>query len=307
MAGNEAPRDSDKLQQALEKAVIGATSHAATLNLKHDATRLNNARQTLFDTEVALDKAQNAFDGADHNRALKDNEIEAFVKTLKEALVYNFGPEFGPVYHEAGFPDNTTEIPDDSSGRHAIFARIPGLLTDYPQLVNAAKNLTVARATALGTEWTGVLGVLTNKEGLKDTAETARNNAFKAARKVFIGLVDELDEELSSNDIIWWDFGLNRPDDPATPDAPDAPPTVAALGAGTIYVSSLILPRRADACFVRTQIVGEQNEPHPASDRVLDDTTLINQPSGKTLRVFYCGVNEDGTGPLSPFAEIVVL
>lgn len=307
MAGNPVPEDSVKLQQALEKATFGASQHGDTLELKHEQTRLNMVRQTLFDNEVALDNAQVAFDDSEHALSLKDKEITAFVKAFKAALVYNFGPNYGPIYQQADFPENSTEIPDDSAGRHAIFARIPGLLTANPSLVNPSKNLTLARAATLANEWRAVSGNLTTAEGIKETAETARDNAYKAARKALIALIDELDEVLGEEDVRWWDFGLNRPIDPAEPEAPANAPTVATLGPGTVHVGNLVLPRRADAIFVRVQIVGEDDAPRPSGDRVLDDTTLTGLPSGKTLRIYYCGVNDDGTGPLSPYAEIVVL
>lgn len=307
MAGNPAPTDSNKLQQALEKAALGAAKHGATLHLKHDATRLTNAKTNLFDTEYTYDKAEIAWRARESDRSNKDDEIEAFVKTLKSAIVYQVGNGWHDLYKLADFPDNSTKIPETTAERIAVLERIPTVLTDNPTLVSEAKGLTVARANTLIEEWNTVLQAVSNAEGVMQTAEDARDAAYKAARKAFIGLVDELDEELTDpEDTRWWDFDLSRPADPETPAAPAAAPTAEAIG-DTIRVTNLELPRRADACFVFAHLVGSPEPATRVSDRVLDQTTLTNlAPGTYEIEITYCGVNKDGSGTHSPPVIVIV-
>ncbi len=305
MAGNPAPEDSNKLQQALGKAAIGAALHGATLNLKHAATRLNSAKQNLFDTEYAYDQAEIAWHDRENDRSKKDDEIEAFIKTFKSAIVYELGNGYHAIYQLAGFPDNSTEIPRQAQDRITILERIPIVLAENAALVNAGKGLTVARANTLIDEWNDVLEAVNSAAGVRQTAKDNRDDAYKAARKAFIGLVDELDEELGEDDTRWWNFDLSRPADPETPESPATAPTVEVLGGGTARVTNLELSRRADACFVFARLAGSPEPAPRVTNRVLDQTTLTGLAPG-AYEITYCGVNQVGSGPHSPVATIEV-
>ena len=97
---------------------------------------------------------------------------------------------------------------------------------------------------------------------------------------------------------LWYAFGFNRPDDPATPGIPDSLSLAAgAAGTGTL-IADWARARRATGYRVKIQVPGE---PEPRLHGLFpdDQTTLTGLPLGVLLTVTIIAHNASGDGPES--------
>jgi len=127
----------------------------------------------------------------------------------------------------------------------------------------------------------------------------ARDAALETLRRRLSGLRDELLQlPLPGDSPLWYAFGFNRPDDPATPGVPEH----LALAAGAPGSGTLIIDwdraRRATGYRVKLQVPGE---PEPRLHGLFpdDQTTLTGLPLGVLLTVTIIAHNASGDGPES--------
>lgn len=126
----------------------------------------------------------------------------------------------------------------------------------------------------------------------------------EAMKDSFRKSIDELDGLLAFDDPRWYDFGLNRPDDPKTPGIPDGVDATA-LGGGRVLIT-LIGSRRANSFNYYKQEVGVDPEPVKLTNTEGTQYTAESLPVGATLIFTVRGVNDAGEGPASTPDEVVV-
>lgn len=131
-----------------------------------------------------------------------------------------------------------------------------------------------------------------------------RDAAREAFRERFRGTINELEQRLPADDARWYDFGLNRPDDPATPAAPSNV-IATALGSGRVLVQ-IDGARRANSFNYYKQIVGVDAEPVKVTNTEGTQFTIESLPAGATVKITVTGVNDAGEGPASVEVSVVV-
>jgi hypothetical protein len=132
----------------------------------------------------------------------------------------------------------------------------------------------------------------------------ARDDAKDAFRQRFRGAIGELEQLLEDDDPKWYDFGLSRPSDPATPgeviDLQASP-----IGGGKI-LAQVAGSRRSNSFNFYKQVVGTDLEPVKVANTEGTQQTIEGLTAGATVKVTVAGVNDAGEGPMSDAVSVVV-
>jgi hypothetical protein len=164
-------------------------------------------------------------------------------------------------------------------------------------------HVTAAEMTAKRSAISAARATVNDKTTLSSTAKGERDAAVDALLSRMSGLVDELDQLIDGDDPLWYAFGLNRPDDPETPEAVGAVLLTAGTP-GTVLVDWAD-SRRAGRYKVET-FLPAATEWTLAATTEDSDATLTALPSGATVKVRVIAANEAGEATPSPEATIVV-
>jgi hypothetical protein len=162
-------------------------------------------------------------------------------------------------------------------------------------------KVTAAEMTAKRSAISAARAAVNDKTKESSAAKGLRDEAVDALRSRMSGLVDELDQLLDGDDPLWYAFGLNRPDDPETPEAVGAVLLTAGMP-GTVLVDWAD-SRRASRYKVET-FLPNATEWTLALKTEDSDATLTALPSGATIKVRVIAANEAGDAPPSPEATI---
>jgi hypothetical protein len=124
---------------------------------------------------------------------------------------------------------------------------------------NAPLDVTAAIGTTLHTAVSNARAGVANALSNSKAKLMARDDKKDAFRQRFRGAIGELEQLIEDDDPKWYDFGLSRPSDPATPGEPFNL-QASAIGGGKI----LAQPdgaRRANSFNFFKQVVGTDLEP----------------------------------------------
>ena len=309
MASNPTPDPIDELIAAGEDLHDGAVQHGASAGLvKNTAALIRTDLDALIAAKAAFKKADS--DKVPAYTALRtaDSNAKGFIARSIDVLKNYLGRSWNDSWIATGLPDNTVGIPTTQDGR---FTGIGGL-KDYFDTHAAHENdkLNVTKVIAEGLH--GALS--TARNGVANALSTAKQKAiaFKEAtdnfRARFRSTIDELEDEknggLSPEDPKWYDFGLNRPADPATPGQPS---NVVLAGAGPSNVLVIIDgARRANSFNYYKQVMGTDPEPVKVDNVKETQFTIQGLPTGATVQITVAGVNDAGEGPASTPVSVVV-
>ena len=224
--------------------------------------------------------------------------IAAFIKTASITL----GNEWSDDWLATGLPDNTVGVPGTQDKRFAALAGIKAYLTANPTMEVATPKVTITAALA-GTLYTAISNArqaannAINLTKTKDTAETA-------FRKRYRGVIKELEDILEDEDPKWYDFGLSRPADPATPGQP-ANVHATALGTARVLVQ-IDGARRANFFNYYKKAVNVDPEPVKLLNDKGKQQAFEGRPVGATIEITVTGVNDAGEGQASEPVTVVV-
>jgi hypothetical protein len=220
-------------------------------------------------------------------------------------VLKNFlGNQWSDAWLATGLPDNTVGIPSTQDGRFTALTGLKGYFMNVAAHENAPLNVTAAVATTLHTALSGARNGVTN--ALANTK--AKLLAFQAAKDNFRlryrGTINELEQRLGDEDPRWYDFGLNRPADPATPGQPS---NVVASAAGPGKVLVVIDgARRANSFNYYKQVTGVDAQPVKVENTQGTQLTIEGLPTGATVQFTVAGVNDAGEGPPSTPVSVVI-
>ena len=310
MASNPTPDPIDELIASGEDLHDGAVQHGASAGLvKNSAALIRTDLDGLIDTKAAFNQADSAKVPAYAAQRTADSNGKGFIARSINVLKNYLGNSWSDAWIATGLPDNTVGIPTTLDGRFTALTGLKGYFTAVPAHENAPLNVTAAIATtlhgALSTARNGVANALSNVKG----KAMAYKDATDAFRERFRSTITELEDEknggLAPDDPKWYDFGLNRPDDPATPGQPG---NVVATGAGATNVLVIIDgARRANSFNYYKQVMGVDPEPVKVDNVKETQFTIIGLPSGANVQITVTGVNDAGEGPASAPVSVVVL
>lgn len=312
MASNEIPKDYPAVVALAEDAADGAATHGTAIGLKQNTGAVIRAEGTaLVTAEAAAAVTRTTKASAASANKTADSNGKAFIALFVQLEKPRLGSGWGPLWQEAGFTAGSIAMPGTQVERFVLLGEIGKFLHQHPDLVVTDPNrpdldVTEAVATALYQTTATARAAINDATKENVTAATKRATALETMRRRLGGLREELIQlPLPADSPLWYSFGFNRPDDPATPGVPEHLVLAAgAPGTGTLIVD-WDRARRATGYRVKVQVPGE------AEARVFglfadDQATLTGLPVGVALTVTIVAHNASGDGPASAPAAITL-
>jgi hypothetical protein len=312
MASNETPTSYNPVVALSEDAADGAKKHGAALGLKQNTEAAIRADlATLKGAQDVVGQKRTAKSDANAANQTADSNGKAFIARFIQLETPRIGADWGPLWEEAGFSDGSISIPRKQEDRYVLLGELKTFLHDnstYAVTDPARPDLDVteAAAGACYDAITTARAAINTAAEQNGTALTVRDTALAQMRARLTGLRGELEQiPLPDDSPIWYAFGFNRPDDPATPGQPDSLVLSAgAAGSGTLIVD-WAPARRATGYRVKVQVAGEA-KPREFPLVTDDQTTLAALPLGKLLTITVAAHNDAGDGPDSNPATITL-
>lgn len=237
---------------------------------------------------------------------IADSNGKAFIAAAVKVLSISLGEQWSDAWLATGLPDNVVGVPRTQDGRFTALGGLKAYFTAHPDMevstdkvvVTAAKATTLHAAVSAAREGVG--------QALQKTASKLllREPAEAQFRKRFRGVITELEDLLPDDDARWYQFGLNRPADPATPGVP-GDVIATALGAGRVLAQAG-LSRRANSLNFYKQLVGVDAAPVKVTNTEGNQFTIEGLPVGADVDITVTGVNDAGEGPASAAVRVHV-
>lgn len=236
-----------------------------------------------------------------------DSNGKAFIAAAVKVLSISLGNAWSDAWIATGLPDNTVGIPGKQDARFTALNGLKAYFTANPGMeVSTAKVVvTAAKAgtlhTAISDAREGVGKALDKTKGkllLREPAEAQFRRRFR-------GVINELDGGLlDDEDSRWYQFGLNRPADPATPGAPLSA-QAGPVGGGRV-LAQIDGARRAHSFNFYKKVAGTDAEPVKMANSPGTQYTFEGLPVGATVEITISGVNDAGEGPACDPIPVVV-
>lgn len=308
MASNPTPDPIDELIAAGEDLHDGAVQHGAAAGLvKNTAAAIRTDLDALINTKAAFKQADS--DKVPAYAALRtaDSNAKGFIARAINVLKNYLGNQWSDAWVATGLPDNTVGVPTTQDKRFTALGGLKAYFTTNAGHENVPLNVTAAIATTLhgtlSTARNGVANALSNAKA-KAMAFAEATADFKLRFRAAINELEDRKTGLGDDDPRWYDFGLNRPADPATPGQPS---NVVVSGAGATNVLVIIDgARRANSFNYYKQVMGTDPEPVKVNNVQETQYTVQGLPSGATVQITVTGVNDAGEGPASTPVSVVV-
>ncbi len=305
MASNPTPDPIGELIAAGEDLHDGLSQHAVACNIKQnnptdfraDLEALITAQNDLVAAEGAEPAAYSALRSADSNG-------KGFIARTLKVLSISLGNAWSVEWTATGLPDQTVGIPTTQDKRFTALSGLAAYLMANPEKENAQLEISAAIATSLRNAVSDARQNVGNALRLTKEKIIARDAARSAFRLRFRGTLHELEQKLSAEDPKWYDFGLNRPADPATPGQPSNV-HVTALGSGRVLIQ-IDGARRANSFNYYKQIIGTDSTPVKLLNTAGTQHTAENLPLGTTVKITVTGVNDAGESQPSEAVSVVV-
>lgn len=235
-----------------------------------------------------------------------DSNGKAFLAAAVKVLSISLGNAWSDEWIATGLPDNTVGIPGTQDAR---FAALGGLKAYF--LANPASEVSTAKVVVTAAAANALYQAVSDARELvgqaldKTKAKLQlREPAEAQLRKRYRGVIGELGDLLEDEDSRWYQFGLNRPADPATPGAP-LTVQVTALGGGRV-LAQVDGARRANSFnFYKKQV---NVDAQPVKVKHTDGTqwTYEGLPVGAVVEITVTGVNDAGEGLASVPVPVTV-
>ena len=305
MSANPTPDPLGELLAAGEDLCDGINQHAAAIGLKQNTFALARADlDALIAANNALNAAQGAEPAAYAVQRTADSNGKGFIARAIKVLSISLGNGWSDVWAATGLPNNTVGIPSTQDARFAVLNSLAAYFTANPTKENAGLDVTAAIATSLYTAVSNARQGVGNALNLTKTKLMARNDARDVFRIRYRGTITELEQILDPEDPKWYDFGLNRPADPAQPGQPSNV-HVTALGTAHVLVQ-IDGARRANSFNFYKKVVNVDAAPVKLLNDPGSQQTFQGLPVGATVEFTVTGVNDAGEGPPSEPVSVVI-
>ena len=307
MANNPTPEPYNELLAAGEDLCDGLDQHAVIIGVKQNTFVIVRAElDLLIGAQASFKAAEGAQPAAYAALRSADSNAKGFIARAIKLLSISLGNAWSDVWLATGLPDNTVGIPKTQDGRFAAIGGLKAYFLANPgkEVSDANVNVTAAVATTLYTAVSNARTAVGNALKLTKDKLLLRDSAMNAFRKRYRGTVDELIQILSDEDPRWYDFGLNRPADPAQPGVPTNVHGTALGGARALI--QIDGARRANSFNYYKQVVGVDAQPVKLLNDEGTQHTFENLPVGATVIFTVTGVNGAGEGqPSEPVALVI--
>ena len=242
------PDDQDELESLGYAAAAGAHQLEDVINLRanrHDDIIVDV--RAFSDSRARVDRADAVRKRSYEQQATRAAEMRAWLTVARDVLVLTLGKKWTSVWAEAGWNENSLEIPRKAEEAMPILRAQTTYLTAHPEVANADPryNYTLARANEVlasmnysfdNTDDTGGKIIGTRVAEQKYDAEMQTRKLTEASlRRRLRGLQGELEQLIPADSPHWTVFGFNQPGTKNSP-GPMTTATAEPLGGGRLMV-----------------------------------------------------------------------
>ena len=305
MANNPTPSRLEEMTATGEDLCDGLNQHAVALAVKQNTFPVVRAA---LDGLLAAVNAASAARGAQPAAytALRsaDSNAKGYIARAVKVLSIALGNAWSDAWEATGLPNSTVGIPRAQDERFAALGTLKAYFLANPGREVAALEVTAAIAGTLYTAVSDARLAVGNALSLTKDKLMAQDEQRDAFARRYRAAIEELALLLEGGDPRWYDFGLNRPADPAQPGQPANVQASAGLP-GTVLVV-IDGARRANSFNYYRQLLGTDAAPVKATNTEGTQYTLTGLPHAATVRITVTGVNAAGEGQPSTPVEVVV-
>ena len=235
MASNPTPDDDDVLIALTEDLADGCHLHEAAIGIKQNTEAVMRAAGTAASAaKMAIGAANGLVDQKYNLLQAADAAVTVVLKNCRLRLVKVLGSQYNSGWQEAGWPNQSTAIPDSQDQRFTLTGSLDLYFTAHPTAASVDMEATAAIChTAHESVSTARLAV-NSAESAQTEAKKTDIATIKTLRKRVRGLIDELGTLVADDDGRYEAFGLTIP---ANPNAPEgiASLTLTAMGGGKVF------------------------------------------------------------------------
>lgn len=305
MASNPTPADDDVVCALAEDLADGCHLHEVTIGIKQNTEAVIRAALTATQAAKMASATARVTRDAKHETMLAaDVAGTAVLKNCRLRLVKLFGSVFNASWDAAGWPGQSTAIPDSMNLRFTLLLAQKNYFTANPGAESTDMDATAALCAAAHTAISDARQELNSAESTVTTQKAAYKTAIQTLRKRVRGLIDELGTLLADDDARYSAFGLNIPATPVAPEA-IASLTLTAAGGGKIHAEWPYSTRMGGTRLLK-KIVGVDDEFINAGTADGLEKTLPGFTPGVTVQMKAIAYNDGGDAPESPTASVVV-
>lgn len=303
MAANPTPTNDSVLLARYNDLISGCRALEAEVGIKQNTAAV---------LQAALDAARAALaevgrlkgERGKRRKEFRDQDRvgEQVIGRCRLRLAALFGPGFNVSWGAAGFPDQSTMVPEVFAKRLSLLSRLARYFEATPQHESTDMEATAAICHTTHEALSNARSAVNFNQSTLRTAVTAKNQALKHLRKRWRGLIRELAFLLDDADARWQRFGLKLPARLPLP-PPVERVTLTAIIGGKVQVEASPAPH---ARRYRMQWRRKGTEDFLNAATVPEPEALLkNLPPGETIEVRIIAANK--TGEAAPSAAAVVL
>jgi hypothetical protein len=305
MATNPTPDDDDVLISLTEDLADGCHMHEVALGIKQQPEAVmraallaaKNALLAVGSAKVLLGQKYDVLQAA-------DAASEAVLKNCRLRMVKLFGAKYNANWQAAGWPNNSTAIPENQDERFTQLGALKLYFTANPAAESVEFEATAAICDTAHEAASNARQAVNVAESGLTTAKKTLADTLRTLRKRVRGLIVELGTLMADDDPRWEEFGLNIPANPSAPEGIEDL-TLTALGGGKV-LAQWPYATRMTGTRIMLKRIGVDDEPASAGTVAGLEKVLAGQTVGQTIEIFVIAYNDGGDAPPSPTRSIVV-
>ena len=212
MPKNPTPIQDSQLKKSFTLIIKGCQKLESSLGIRQNTAQvlqqsveaIDVSQKSLNEEKKVLAQIRKRFDSA-------DRDGKKTISNCRLRLAKLFGQEFNPDWEKAGFPDQSTAVPESLDKRQALLLSLEKHFQDHPEQESLDMDAT---ATHCREAWNQISTTRKEVEAqikVRSKAVKVRNQARVMLRKRYRSLIVELGLLLSLDDVRWQEFGLNPP------------------------------------------------------------------------------------------------
>lgn len=305
---NPTPEDDEVLEALTEDIADGAHDHEVAVGIKQNTEAV---LRTALDAAVAAKQLHGAKDAVvDAKYVLlhaADVAGENLLKNCRLRMVNLHGGQFSSNWQAAGWPDDSTAVPDTQDKRFTLLNAMKNYLTTNPASESADFGVTAAACTAAHSAISNARAAVNTAEFNQSGAKKDHKEAYKSLRRRVRGFITELGTLLADDDLRYELFGLNVPANPSAPEGIETL-TAEAAGDGDIHVVWSYATRMTGTRLLTQRTTGATIDPDFINSGTVDglEKTLTGFVAGVVVKIKAISYNDGGDGPESPVAQVTV-
>lgn len=305
MASNPTPDDDDVRSALAEDLADGCHLHEVAIGIKQNTEAVIRAAiAAAASANLALGAANVLVGTKSGLHQAADEAGTVVLKNCRLRLVKVLGGQFNAGWGEAGWPDQSTAIPNTQDQRFSLLNALKLYFTAHPAAESADMEATAALCEAAFTPLSDARAALNAAEAALTVAKENTAAVFRTLRKRVRGLIEELGTLVADDDARYEAFGLNIPANPSAPD-PITGVTLTALGGGRVLVQWPYATRSTGTRVLRKR-TGVDAEFASVGTSAGLEKVLAGQTVGQVLEIFAIAYNDGGDAPPSPTASVTV-